>query len=262
MPTNLKSKQIQKLKKVIKKLKKAKKKRASKSSGIEQRVNQKVIINGSAGGSNPPQILQQHIPSSDTEFLRSIIQANNSNPLGRPVVSRVPYKPMYDLGDQYGLNLTSEFNANAQPTMGLYASSNNMDSIPTAPAVYNSDLLKPDYYDEMPYNNLKPAPQNNPKFSDKLGDPPPIELKPKRTRGPNKTPDQRKVEFDELERKRLEREQKRIDKLMKDTKKIFKKGSAEFTNPSADSEGSDDSEDGFVTDAVHTLRTPNRTFTL
>ena len=259
MATKLKSKQIQKLKKVIKKLKKAKKKRASKSSGIEQRVNQKVIINGSSGGNNPPQVLQQHIPSSDTEFLRSVIQANNSNPLGRPVVSRVPYKPMYDLGDQYGLNLTSEFNANAQPTMGVFASSNSMDSLPTAPAMYDSDFLKPDYYEEVPYNNLKPAPQPNPKFSDKVEDPPPIDIKPKRTRGLNKTPAQRKAEFDEQERKRLEREQKRIDKLNKDIKKQFKKGRVEYINSQEDSE---DSEDGFVTDAVHTFRTPNRTFAL
>ena len=104
----------QKLKKLIKKLKDAKKKKRKqkKDALISQRVTQKSIIGGSAkpesnaGRSFPiVQFLPQpQIQNGDTQLLREIFLRNNLSPLTRENISRVPYKPSYDLGDQYGLN--------------------------------------------------------------------------------------------------------------------------------------------------------------
>ena len=104
----------QKLKKLIKKLKDAKKKKRKQKRDalISQRVTQKVIIGGRAKpesntGRSFPQVQflpQPQIQNGDTQLLREIFLRNNLSPLIRPPISRVPYKPSYDLGDQYGLN--------------------------------------------------------------------------------------------------------------------------------------------------------------
>ena len=110
----------QKLKKLIKKLKDAKKKKRKqkKDALISQKVTQKIIIGSNvkdktetnAGRSFPiVQFLPQpQTQNSDTQLLRDLLLRNNLSPLTRTIVSKVPYKPSYDLGDQAGL----EYNYN------------------------------------------------------------------------------------------------------------------------------------------------------
>lgn len=117
--SSLKDKELTKLKKLIKKLKEAKKTRRKRKrdEGITQKVSQKVIIGNLKEekkgateyvGRSFPQI--QFIPqtqsqSIDTLLLRDLLLQKNMSPLTRPVESRVPYRQLYDLGDQYGLNV-------------------------------------------------------------------------------------------------------------------------------------------------------------
>ena len=83
---------------------------------MSQKVTQKVIIGGSAkpesnAGRSFPQIQflpQPQIQNGDTQLLRELFLRNNLSPLTRTPISRVPYKPNYDLGDQSGL----EYNYN------------------------------------------------------------------------------------------------------------------------------------------------------
>ena len=102
------------IKKLIKKLKdkKKKKRKTKKDALISQKVTQKVIIGGSTkpeqnAGRSFPQIQflpQPQTQNMDTQLIRDLLIRNNSSPLTREVTSRVPYRPNYDLADQYGLN--------------------------------------------------------------------------------------------------------------------------------------------------------------
>ena len=106
----------QKLKKLIKKLKDAKKKKRKQKRDalISQKVTQKVIIGSnvkdkteSNAGRSFPQIQflpQPQTQNGDTQLLRDLLLRNKLSPLTRENISRVPYKPSYDLGDQAGLN--------------------------------------------------------------------------------------------------------------------------------------------------------------
>ena len=115
-------------KKLIKKLKDAKKKkrRQKKDATVSQRVTQKVIIgsnikdknDGNAGRSFP---VVQFLPQQnmDTQLLRDLLLRNNSSPLTREVVSKVPYKPSYDTSDQYGLTYNDNtFYSGSIPSIG------------------------------------------------------------------------------------------------------------------------------------------------
>lgn len=167
-------KEIKKLKSIIKKLKKKKKKKAKRAASMEQKVTQKIIFQKGSQENNSrpyPQVLQQHIPSSDTEFLRSVIMQQNNNPLTRPVLSRNPPRPSYDLGDQYGLNL---FQPSMQTTLGIES---------PQPIMEKMEQKEDDYldYENMDHTLLQTPMQKQPYIPDEIENPPEINIKPKRT---------------------------------------------------------------------------------
>jgi len=205
-------KELDKLKSIIKKLKKKKKKRARKAASMEQKVTQKIIFQKGSQESNSrpfPQILQQHIPSSDTEFLRSVIMQQNNSPLTRPVVSRVRPRPSYDLADQQGLNLF-------QPFMGITASSQQPTMQPTMGITASSQPIKEEKNDDYSdYENveetvLQTPTEKQPYIPDEISTPPEIDIKPKRTY--KKSDAQIEKERKAKEEKEMEKEQKKLNK--------------------------------------------------
>ena len=120
----LTEKQYKKLLQKIKDAKKAKRKRRQ-NKNVNQRVSQNVIIGSNIGekkqtdaGRSFPQIQflpQMQSQNMDTQLLRDLILRVNSSPLTREVTSRVPYRPSYDLGDQYGLNIDNPVNLGIPP---------------------------------------------------------------------------------------------------------------------------------------------------
>jgi len=104
-----------KIKKIVKKLKK-KKVPKKKKTGLKQKQRQKqsVIQNVKVSAPQqssraigfPTQIIQQ--PSSDTEFLRSVIQQQNQNNLTRDYQAKNPQQ-VSRLGDQVGLRTQEAF---------------------------------------------------------------------------------------------------------------------------------------------------------
>lgn len=227
--SSLKEKDIKKLKSIIKKLKKKKKNPKRVKSGIEQKVTQKIIFQKGSTENNSrpfPQILQQHIPSSDTDFLRSVIMQQNNNPLTRIPVTRVPNRPSYDLADQYGLNLYSEF----QPTLGI-AQSQPIDFQET------QYLAKDEIYNQNE-NALKTPNEKSSYIPDNINDPPEIDLNqpPKRQRGKGKTAEEIQQENDaklERARKKEEERQRKIDE--KEKKQLDDLGKRRKDNDSSNS---------------------------
>ena len=123
------------IKKLIKKLKdkKKKKRKTKKDALISQKVTQKVIIGSNMkdkpeqnAGRSFPQIQflpQPQTQNMDTQLIRDLLIRNNSSPLTREVTSRVPYRPNYDLADQYGLN------NNYNPYVGIIRAIPNFDEV-------------------------------------------------------------------------------------------------------------------------------------
>ena len=193
-------KELDKLKSIIKKLKKKKKKRARKAASMEQKVTQKIIFQKGSQENNSrpfPQVLQQHIPSSDTEFLRSVIMQQNNNPLTRPVVSRVPQRLSYDLGDQYGLNL---YQPTMQPNMGIGSSQPMMEQ------------KMDDYsdYENVDESLLRTPMEKQPYIPDEIPEAPEIDMKPKKIY--KKSDAQIEKERKAKEEKEMEKEQKKLNK--------------------------------------------------
>jgi hypothetical protein len=147
-----------KLKKLIKKLKDTKKKKRTqkKDATVSQRVTQKVIIgsnikdknDGNAGRSFP---IVQFLPQQnmDTQLLRDLLLRNNSSPLTREVVSKVPYKPSYDTSDQYGLqyndntfysgNLGSQYQDNQSYDDAFRQQDDNISMLSDNFSIFNND---------------------------------------------------------------------------------------------------------------------------
>ena len=156
----LTEKQYKKLIKKLKDAKKAKRKRP-RNKNVNQRVSQNVIIGSNisekkqtdAGRSFPviqflPQMQSQNM---DTQLLRDLLLRNISSPLTKEVTSRVPYRPSYDLGDQYGLNLDNPVNLGIpRPEYDAETDISDLTDFGSLETNYNNDndfntdyLLKP-----------------------------------------------------------------------------------------------------------------------
>jgi hypothetical protein len=154
------------LKKLIKKLKDAKKKKrkTKKDATVSQKVTQKIVIGsnikdkneGNAGRSFPViQFLPQQ--NMDTQLLRDLLLRSNSSPLTREVTSKVPYRPTYDLSDQYGLN----YNDNPFYS-GSVGNSNNNEQSDNISDISEFTSDNPSDISEFTYDTplvLQPPPQ-------------------------------------------------------------------------------------------------------
>ena len=156
----LTEKQYKKLLQKIKDAKKAKRKRRQ-NKNVNQRVSQNVIISSNIGGKKQtdagrsfPQIQflpQMQSQNMDTQLLRDLLLRVNSSPLTREVTSRVPYRPSYDLGDQYGLNIDNPVNLGIpRPEYDSQTDVSDISDLASLETQYNNDndyntdyLLKP-----------------------------------------------------------------------------------------------------------------------
>lgn len=171
------------IKKLIKKLKdkKKKKRKTKKDALISQKVTQKVIIGGSTkpeqnAGRSFPQI--QFLPQQnmDTQLLRDLLIRNNSSPLTRDVVSKVPYRPNYDTSDQYGLSYND--NTFYENSLGTQSQEDDnqteISGISEYPSEFTSDLEN--YSSVSDTNSLQLPPQKQGNLDKPILEPKPINL--------------------------------------------------------------------------------------
>ena len=126
----------EKIKKIVKKLKKkkvAKKKKPTQKQKQKQSVVQSVRISAPQQSQRavgfPTQVIQ--VPSSDTEFLRSVIQQQNQNNLTRDYQAKNPQQGMR-LDDQIGLRTQEAF---PQPPSPQIESTIPESTTPTTTAI-------------------------------------------------------------------------------------------------------------------------------
>lgn len=232
----LKDKEIKKLKEKIKQLKKKKKIKNRRGNRQGVNVNQRVIINNSDSQSKvhraPPSVfpvLQQHIPSNPTSYdhtlLKRLTDLENRNPLTRDVYSRHHHQinRFADQTDQLGIGINND--SLSASRSGFIKDEENMSQLTDIATANDEDIAT--INDEQSLYVLKPPPEKEVNLDEhnlEKETPPDINPPKKQGRGRNKTDEERRIKFEEDERKRIERREKAAEmKAQREATKSFNK---------------------------------------